>query len=84
MASTEKEKNASGTCRETEGHGPAWEGVDDPSPPERLKKIDQKPPSSSKRKFTGNMMGYGSGLNHPCRPINRVMVSKVVVEEGEL
>ena len=48
---TEKVNTRSGTCRETEGRGPAWEGVDDPSPPERLTKTGNKSPSSPKLKI---------------------------------
>ena len=47
-----KEKTTSGACRYTEGRGPAWEGIDDPSPSERLKKMDHKPSSSFRAKFS--------------------------------
>ena len=52
-----KEKTTSGACRYTEGRGPAWEGIDDPSPSGRLKKMDHKPSSSFREKFTRGIKG---------------------------
>ena len=52
-----KEKTTSGACRYTEGRGPAWEGIDDPSPSGRLKKMDHKPSSSFRAKSTRGIKG---------------------------